>query len=284
MNDANGGEFRYRFVMRSENPIERYAGFLLDIDGVLVRGREPIPGAAEGLSQLKRIGRTILLTNNSTRTRRAHARRLNSLGFPVKADEIVPSSYIAARYLARKFGKAAVWPIGEEGLTEELEAAGHRIVEPPDAEWVVVGMDRNFGYDSISRALRALLSGARLIATNTDATFPTPEGLLPGAGAMVGALAGMGYRPEIVVGKPSPIAYETALELIDAPLDRILMIGDRLETDVAGAERVGIDAAYLLSGVGRLEDVDRSGPNPKWVAADLSDLAAGKFVRRPTDG
>ncbi|HHK67180.1 MAG TPA: hypothetical protein ENJ47_02100, partial [Candidatus Acetothermia bacterium] len=108
LNDANGGEFRYRFVMRSENPIERYAGFLLDIDGVLVRGREPIPGAAEGLSQLKRIGRTILLTNNSTRSRRAHARRLNSLGFPVKADEIVPSSYIAARYLARKFGKAAV--------------------------------------------------------------------------------------------------------------------------------------------------------------------------------
>jgi len=282
--DANSGEFQYRFVMRSENLIEGYAGFLLDIDGVLIRGREPIPGAAEGLSRLKRIGRTILLTNNSTQSRRAHAKRLASLGFPVKADEIVPSSYIAACYLARRFGKAAVWPIGEEGLTAELEAAGHRIVEPPDAEWMVVGMDRNFDYHSISRALRALLSGAHLLATNADPTFPTPKGLLPGAGAMVGALAGMGYRPEVVVGKPSPIAYETALELIGAPPDRILMIGDRLETDIAGAERVGIDAAYLLSGVGRLEDIDRSRPNPKWVAADLSDLVAGKFVHRPADG
>jgi len=145
-------------------------------------------------------------------------------------------------------------------------------------------MDRRFGYDTISSALRALLAGARLLATNSDATFPTPTGLLPGAGAMVGALAGMGYRPEIIVGKPSPIAYETALELIDAPTERILMIGDRLETDIAGAVKAGIDTAYLLSGVGELSDIERTGPSPDWVARGLADLVAGRFIPRSPTG
>jgi len=269
------------FHMQSDNPIEGYQGFLLDIDGVLVRGSEPIPGAADALNRLRRLGRTLLLTNNSTRSRADHARRLASLGFPVEAGDIIPSSYIAARYLARRFGEVSVWPIGEDGLIEELTAAGHRIAQlPEEAEWVVVGMDRGFDYETIASALRALRAGARLLATNTDATFPTPDGLLPGAGAMVGALVGMGFRAEVVVGKPSPIAYETALELIDAPLDRILMVGDRLETDIAGALEAGLDTAYVLTGVGKLSDIERIGPSPKWVAAGLADLVAGRFVSK----
>jgi len=268
--------------MNNENPIERYAAFIVDIDGVLVRGSEPIPGATEGLRRLKAIGEALLLTNNSTRSRTEHAERLASLGFPVGPDEVVSSSYIAAHYLARRFEAVSVWPIGEGGLTAELKAAGHRIVtDPEEAEWIVVGMDRKFDYKAIASALRALLAGARVLATNTDATFPTPDGLFPGAGAMVGALAGMGYPPEVVVGKPSKIAYETALELVDAPKERTLMIGDRLETDITGARNVGLDTAYLLSGVGKLADIERIGPPPKWVAAGLADLVAGRFVRRP---
>jgi len=268
--------------MRNENPIERYEAFIIDIDGVLVRGSEPIPGAAEGFLRLKRIGKTFLLTNNSTRSRATHAERLTSLGFPVELNDVVSSSYIAAHYLARRFKAVSVWPIGEDGLTAELKAAGHRIVTvPEEAEWIVVGMDRRFDYEAIASALRALLAGARFLATNTDATFPTPEGLLPGAGAMVGALIGMGYRPEVAVGKPSRIAYETALESIDAPMERILMIGDRLETDITGAARVGLDTAYVLTGVGELSDIERIGPSPKWVAAGLADLVAGRFIRRP---
>ncbi|MFH1609205.1 MAG: HAD-IIA family hydrolase [Candidatus Bipolaricaulota bacterium] len=258
-------------------PLDHYQGFLLDIDGVLVRGAEPVPGAVEALASLKDRGRVVLLTNNATRSRADMAARLGAAGFAVTADEVVPSAYVAARYLADEHGPVRFWALGERGLVEEMTCAGHSPASPAEAQWVVVGMDRGLTYDKLAQALRALLSGARFLATNRDATYPTENGLVPGAGAVVGALEGMGFPPEQVMGKPSPAAYHIALGVAGVPSDRALMIGDRLETDILGAQGLGMDTALVLSGISTLEDVERQGIRPTWVARDLPALVRGEL-------
>ena len=170
-----------------------------------------------------------------------------------------------------------MWTIGEDGLRVELELAGHRIVSPDKAEWLVIGICWDFNYAMLAEALAFLLNGGRYIATNTDATFPTPEGPKPGAGAVVGAIQGMGFQPHAVIGKPSPIAYRIALEQVDAPMEAVLMIGDRLETDILGARDSGIDSVLVLSGISSIEDIERQGIRPTWLAGDLAALARGEL-------
>ena len=186
--------------------LDAYDAFLLDIDGVIVRGSEPIPGAAATLEALRSQGHVILLTNNSTRTRAQHAERLGRAGLEVNPEMVLSSSYLAARHLHETYGLLTVFVVGEDGLREELRDAGHTVTAEPDAEAVVVGMDRDLTYAALRDGLTALEGGARLVATNDDATFPTPTGPLPGAGAIVGAFRGMGFEPEAVIGKPSSTA------------------------------------------------------------------------------
>ncbi len=255
----------------------QYKAFLLDIDGVLVRGGVPIPGAQEALTQLRNTGKVLLLTNNSTKSRVGSAARLRECGIFVEPSEIFPSSYVAAQFL-RRFGCVRYWYIGEAGIREEMEAAGHVLVGPEAAEWLVVGMDRGLTYEKLAQALRALLRGARLLATNEDKTFPTPEGLVPGAGAVVGALRGMGFSPQFVVGKPSAIAFEVALTVLGVQAKEVLMIGDRLETDIGGAARLGMDTALVLSGVTGAEELRGAPVRPTYVARDLSALVRGEFL------
>lgn len=258
--------------------LRRYRGFVLDIDGVLLRGRTPLPGAAESLAALRTIGPVVLLTNNSTRSRRGAAARLQELGLPVRAEELVPSSYVAARYLLREHGPVRFWYVGEEGIPEEMGLAGHTLTDPGQADWIVVGLDRRLTYAKLAQALQALLRGARVLATNRDATYPTEEGLVPGGGAMVGALEGMGFPPEVVVGKPSPVAFQVALETLGLAPQEALMIGDRLETDIAGAQALGMDTAFVLSGISTLGDVERTGLRPTWTAPDLPSLVQGELL------
>jgi len=257
--------------------LDRYRVFLIDIDGVLVRGGEPIPGAAEAVEALRERGQILLLSNNSSRSRAGVAERLEGLGFTFEPEAIVPSSYVVARWLLETEGPSPVWTIGEDGLRAELELTGHRIVSPDKAEWLVIGICWDFNYAMLAEALRFLEDGGRYIATNTDATFPTPEGPKPGAGAVVGAIQGMGFQPHAVIGKPSPIAYRIALEQVDAPKDAVLMIGDRLETDILGARDSGVDSALVLTGISTREDIERQGIHPTWVAADLLAIARGEL-------
>lgn len=256
--------------------IDAYDAFLLDVDGVLVRDSEPISGAAVALAALNEAGCVLLLTNNSTRSRGQHAKRLNRLGFDVRADQVLSSSYLVAEYLRDAHGMVSVWVIGEDGLRGELLAAGHRLAARPEAaDAVVVGMDRGISYRVLADGLRALRSGARFIATNEDGTFPTPGGVQPGAGAMVGALRGMGFSPNAVIGKPSPIALHMALRGLTVAPERVVVIGDRLETDILGGRDAGLDTALVLSGISTREEIDRSGIRPTWIAEDLAALVRG---------
>lgn len=264
--------------MASPFSLRRYRGFILDIDGVLVRGQTLLPGACQALEELRAVGPVVLLTNNSTRSRRALAERLAEQGLPVRAEHVVPSSFVAAQHLRGEHGPVRFWYLGEEGIAAEMAEAGHTLVAPHQAQWVVVGMDRGLTYAKLTQALQALLAGARFLATNRDGTYPTEIGLVPGGGAVVGALEGMGFPPELVVGKPSPIAYRVALDALGAEPARALMIGDRLETDIEGARDVGMDTAFLLSGISTREDMERTGIRPTWMARDLLALVRGNVV------
>jgi len=256
--------------------ISRYDAFLLDVDGVLIRGSRVLDGSPNALASLRRQGRVLLLTNNSSRTRANLAERLTDLGISISSEDVLPTSRIAALYLRQEAGTVQFWPLGEEGLVAELEMEGHRLApSPADADWVVAGIDRQMTYGSLSNALDALRNGAKLLATNTDPTFPVPGGVRPGAGALVGALRGMGFEPHAEVGKPSAYAYRVALEILGVPAERALMVGDRLETDIEGGRRAGLDTALLLTGVSDRAIAAQSPIQPTWIAESLAALVLG---------
>ncbi len=253
--------------------LQRYHAFLVDLDGVLVRGSVPLPGAPEALRKLHTLGRVVVFSNNSTRSRRAFAERLQTLGFETSPEMIVNSAFIAARYLLERSGPSPVYAIGEEGLREELTASGHELVGPEEADFVIAGLDRGFRYEQLTEALQALLRGARFIAANVDPVYPTAESLIPGAGAIVGAIRGMGYPPEEIVGKPSPIAFRVAMRVVGVrDSRRCLVIGDRLDTDIEGAKRAGMDSVLVFTGVTRPKDLIHSEVQPTLAAESLAAL------------
>lgn len=257
----------------------RYDVFLLDVDGVLVQERQLIEGAVTAVNTLRDVGHVLILTNNSTRSREQHASLLSDLGIVVRADDIIPSSYVAARHLQEMYGPITVWPVGEKGLTDEMIACGHRIASrPEDAAWIVVGMDRSVDYHALADGLRALEGGARFLATNDDGTYPTPRGVFPGAGAIVGAFRGMGFEPEIKIGKPSRLLFDVALEATGDKRSRTLMIGDRLETDIAGAISSGVDSLLVFSGISQPDDILRTGIGPTWTSASLAAAVNGEVL------
>ncbi len=253
--------------------LKNYEAIFVDMDGVIVMSNRLIPGAAEGLRGLGEFGELYILSNNSTKSREKFAERLADLGLEFEAGGIINSAYVLARYVMELRGITKAFVVGEEGLDRELEEVGHRIVEPKESEIIAVGMDRGITYDKLDRALTGLLYGARLYATNSDKTFPTQDGEAPGAGASVGAMRGMGFEPEKIVGKPSKVAAEVAMEVagVDEP-DKCLVVGDRLETDILMANREGMDSALVLTGVETRESAENSDIKPTYVFEDLRDL------------
>ena len=253
-----------------------YDAFFLDVDGVLVHDSQPIEGAMEAFRALQSAGQVLILTNNSTRSRQQHAERLSSLGFSVRPSEVISSSFVVAKTLREMVGPTIVWPVGESGLAEELLASGHRIASKPEgAQWVVAGMDRSIDYRKLADGLRALNAGARLAATNQDGTYPTPEGPMPGAGAIVGALRGMGFDLDVNAGKPASTSYDIAMGMTTAEVAKILMVGDRLETDILGGNRSGLDTLLVLTGISREPEIEELGIHPTWIADSLAAIIAG---------
>jgi len=258
--------------MNGPEDLARYRGFLLDVDGVLVRDRTPLPGAVEAVLALRARGPVLFLSNNSTLSRRGYAEKLSELGLTVGAADVLNSAHLAARYLSQAEGRASAFVVGEAGLQQELEAAGHRLTAA--GAWLVTGMDRALDYAKLARGLQVLLRGGRWIATNADGTYPARDGLMPGAGSVVGAFRGMGFEPEQIVGKPSRYCLDAALALLGLPRGEALLIGDRLDSDIAGAREAGVDSLLVLTGVTDRAGLARSPLQPTYVLDDLAALAA----------
>ena len=252
---------------------ERYDCFLFDLDGVLYRGTEPIDGAPEALRALREAGKRVaFLTNNSARTPQAVAERLRSVGVQADASEVETSAMATADLLGRR-GVGAAFVVGEEGIRSALAASGIAVLdgEPERADVVVVGFDTTADYAKLRTASILVERGAALVATNGDGSFPAADGTRwPGAGALLAAIVATTDAEPEIVGKPNAPLFVAALERAGG--GRPLVVGDRLDTDIAGASALGWDSLLVLTGIATREEADASPIRPTFVGEDLSVL------------
>jgi HAD superfamily hydrolase (TIGR01457 family) len=247
---------------------------LCDMDGVLYRGSRLLPGVPGFLAFLEARGvACACITNNSTLTPEEYEAKLASLGVAVPAQRVVTSALATSRHLrARHPRGTTVYAIGMNGLRQALFADGYFVEADIRPQLVVQGADFEVTYAKLKTACLAIRAGARFVATNPDRTYPSEEGLVPGAGAIGAALrAATDVEPE-VVGKPMPTLFRVALEQLGGEPAGALVLGDRLDTDVAGARNAGLASALVLTGVSTRADLERSPQQPDWVFADLPEL------------
>jgi glycerol 3-phosphatase-2 len=249
--------------------VDAYAGVVLDVDGVLVRGDVALPGAPETLAALRTRGVAIaLVTNNASRTPARIAADLADAGIVAAPEEVITSPLAAAGMLPP--GTRCL-VIGMDGLRLALADRGCvEVHEPGDADAVVVGWNRHLVWDDLRRATLALTRGARFLGTNGDVSYPAAEGLWPGNGAILAALAAASARTPEIAGKPQAPLFLAAAERL--PAGRLLMVGDRLDTDIAGAAALGWDTALVLTGVTARAAAAAADPAPTWVLDDVSGL------------
>ncbi len=250
-----------------------YDCLLFDLDGVLYRGDEAVPAAPATMAELRGRGtRCVFLTNNSSRTPEQVAYKLRSMGIQADAAEVVTSALATAELLASRGGGTA-FVIGGDGVHGALLDAGLNVLdgEPGHADLVVVGFDDTLTYAKLRSACVLVRRGAHLVATNPDLTFPVGDGeLWPGAGSLLAAVVACAGTEAEVVGKPFAPLFEAALRRGGGGLP--LVVGDRLDTDIEGARRLGWDSLLVLSGVATRDEVEATGIRPTHVARDVSGL------------
>jgi phosphoglycolate/pyridoxal phosphate phosphatase family enzyme len=255
-----------------------YRGFIFDLDGTLYLGERLIPGAREAVAALRAAERRVcFLSNKPIQSRADYAAKLTRLGIPAALDEVINSSYVLARHLARERPGARCFVIGEPPLVDELRAAGLAPVDDARVDYVVVAFDRTFDYRKLDMALQAVKRhGARLVGTNPDRTCPVEGGEIPDAAGMIGAVEGVTGRPvDPIVGKPSPITLRVALDRLELPAGACAVVGDRLETDIAMGRAAGLATILVLTGITRAEDPEIARWRPDHVIASLTELLAG---------
>jgi glycerol 3-phosphatase-2 len=256
---------------------DRFDGFLVDLDGVVWIGREPVPGSPEALRVLLEAGkRIVFVTNNPTRRPEVYAERLRGFGVEVDAEQVVTAGMVAARLAgeaAEDGGGAFV--IGASTLKEMVAATGARLLEGEEgrqADVVVVSGHRGFDYEELLTAKLALDRGAALFATSHDPTMPMPGGEWPGTGAILAAIEVASGRSAEIAGKPERHLFEMAVER--AGDGRLAMIGDRVSSDIEGGRRAGLETVLVLSGTTSREQAEAAEPAPDHVLEDLAGLLA----------
>ena len=246
--------------------------WLMDMDGVLVREEQPIPGADRFLARLRELGTPfLLLTNNSTYTRRDLVARLAAAGLEVPEEAIWTSALATARFLEDQRPEGSAFVIGEAGLTTALHDAGYTLTDR-DPDYVVLGETRTYSFERITRAIRLIVDGARFIATNPDPTGPSNEGPVPATGSVAALISrATGVEP-YYVGKPNPLMMRSALNAIDAHSETAAMIGDRMDTDVVSGLEAGMETILVLTGVTSREDAERYPYRASKIVESVADL------------
>jgi NagD protein len=258
-------------------------GFLIDMDGVIYRGKQLIPGADRFVQRL--LVEEIpfaFLTNNSQRTRRDVATRLVRMGIPAGESHIFTCAMATARFLAAQKPCGTAYVIGEGGLLQALHKNGYAIVDD-DPDYVVVGEGRTFNMEIVEAAVRMILRGARLIATNLDPNCPTAHGLRPGCGAIVAMLEAATGLKAFSVGKPSPVMMRAARKELGLATDETIMIGDTMETDILGGVSMGYRTVLVLSGGTERPDLARYAYRPDHVVESIASLCDLTDLRQLVD-
>ncbi|MDQ3784320.1 MAG: HAD-IIA family hydrolase [Actinomycetota bacterium] len=253
-----------------------FDALMCDLDGVIYRGDRLIEGAPAAIRRLRERGvRVIFCTNNSRSTVDEYVGKLNRFGIDALDDDVLTSGVVTSEVLAAQgyAGKTAI-VIGDRGVRESLTSIGVVLNDDPGsitAEAVVVGWDVNFDYSTMRRVSSAVRNGAKLFATNRDSTFPAPEGLWPGAGAILASIEVASGRAAEIVGKPYPPMMEAVARRM-AGARRIAAVGDRADSDLAGAVSMGWVTILVLSGVTTRSEANALEPPPDLVVASLADL------------
>jgi len=247
-------------------------GYLIDMDGVIYRGSQVIPGAQRFIADLhEREIPFRFLTNNSQRSRLDVATKLQRLGFQVDAQHVFTCAMATARFLSQQKHNGTAFVIGESGLATALHEYGYAIVDR-DPDYVVVGEGRTLNFEMVEAGLRMILGGAKLIATNLDPNCPTEHGLRPGCGAVVAMLEVAAGVRAFSVGKPSPVMLRAARKEIGLTTDQTIVIGDTMETDILGGTQLGFRTVLVLSGGTRAEDLTKYPYRPDIVVESIADL------------
>jgi NagD protein len=252
-----------------ERPIHTW---LTDMDGVLVREEEPIPGAAEFLVKLTQASVPFMvLTNNSIYTPRDLRVRLLRAGLDVPERSIWTSALATAQFLADQRPGGSAYVVGEAGLTTALHGIGYIMTET-DPDYVVLGETRTYSFESITRAIRLINGGARFIATNPDTSGPSPHGMLPATGSVAALISSATGTTPYFIGKPNPLMIRSALNRLEAHSETTVMVGDRMDTDVISGLEAGMRTVLVETGSTRPEQVDTFQYRPTWVVPSIADL------------
>ncbi len=261
--------------------LSRVSTFIFDLDGVIWRGESAIVGAAASVERLKQLGkRCFYATNNSSRAPHWFIERLGSMGIEAQIEDVVTSATATASFIQREFGTPRVFVVGEDGVQHLLRKAGATVFTVENAtqtsavEVVVAGIDRQFNYEKLKLAQAFILKGARFIATNRDATFPVENGVVPGAGSIVAAIAVASGVEPLSMGKPEPAMLLEILKGFALSAENVAMIGDRLDTDIACGARAGIGTILVGTGVTSLEEGRQASgeEKPDLMFADLPSM------------
>lgn len=250
---------------------------IIDMDGVIWKADAPIGDLAATFIRIRERGiKFVFATNNSTRTSEQYAARLKEFGVDTEPWQVITSSQAVAHAVAQKFPPGTkVFMIGEDGVRSALEEKGYEILPLENAsmaEAVVMGIDRGVNFQKLSEATLLVRRGIPFYATNPDKTFPTPRGEIPGAGAWYSIIVTATDVQPVVAGKPFPFLMELALEKLGTKKEETLVVGDRLETDIAAGQAVGCPTALVLSGVSTMEEADLWRPKIDIIASDLETL------------
>jgi 4-nitrophenyl phosphatase len=250
---------------------------ILDMDGVIWKADTPIGDLPSIFARIRERGLDyVFATNNSTKTSEQYVARLKGFGVEAEPSQVITSSQAVAHIVAQKYPRGTkVFMIGEDGLRMPLEQEGFEIVlveDAPQAEVVVMGFDRDINFLKASEAALLVRAGISFYATNMDKTFPTPRGQIPGAGAWVSVIATATDVQPTVAGKPFPFLMEFALVKLGTRKEQTLVVGDRLETDIAAGQAVGCPTALVLSGVSTREQAERWESAPTIIAENLDQL------------
>ncbi len=259
-------------------PLINIHALIIDMDGVLWEGNQPLPGLKDffTLLRLQKLP-FILATNNASLTLDQYISKLSMMDIAVTANEILTSSMATAAHLSEQTepGSTKIFVIGEEGLRQPLLKKGFNLVDLPysrfdrPADYVICGLDRNLSWDKLAEASLHIDAGAKFIATNADTTLPTERGPVLGNGAILAALtASTGISP-IVIGKPEAIMYQQAIKILGVKPDKTIAVGDRLNTDILGAVKTGIRSIMVLTGISAKNDLASIDYQPTWIMQGL---------------
>ncbi|MFC3041395.1 TIGR01457 family HAD-type hydrolase [Virgibacillus xinjiangensis] len=252
--------------------MKKYKGYLIDLDGTMYLGKDPIDGAKEFVDGLhKKSIPYLFVTNNSSATQDKVSRKLNQFGIKSTPDNVITTSLATAKYIREKKPNARCYVIGEEGIMQALKNEGLTVADDEDCDFVIVGIDRQVTYEKFAKACLNVRNGAEFISTNSDVSIPTERGMLPGNGSLTSVVSVSTGVDPVFIGKPESVIMEEALEMIGLSREEALMVGDNYLTDIQAGINAQIDTLMVFTGVTPFEKLEGLPEPPTYYVHNLKE-------------